>query len=348
MNSVSRRRKMSEENNNGIEIFENTFRHQIQKDGEIKVQDNLFTRKFGDGPDEWPVLPNRYRLIWMPACPHAHKVIITRKLLGLEKVISLGTTGILRDPKGWVFSEDPNGLDPVLKIHYLNDVYTKNNPEYKERPTVPIIVDEKTGEGVNNDHFWLPIYFNTDWEKLHKENAPDLYPTELRDEIDELNHFIYKRVNWGVYDVGFARSQKRYDEAYDRIFEALDILEKRLSRKRFLFGDYITDSDIRLYPTLARFDVVYHPVFRCNRQRIRDYKNLWGYARDLYQTEGFRDTTYFDLIKKHYQTSPHLKPLWGNKYGLVAAGPDLSVWDEPHKREVLSKDPENKFMAKHK
>ena len=337
---------MAESDKFSVEIFENTFRNQIQENGEIKVQENLFTKKFGDGKDEWQVEADRYRLIWMPACPHAHKVVITRKLLGLDKVISLGTTGIMRTPDGWVFSEDEGEKDPVLGIHYLKDIYLRENPEYKGRPTVPIIVDTKTGKGVNNDHFWLPIYFNTEWEKFHKKDAPDLYPEELRQEIDELNKFIYERLNTGVYKCGFARSQKAYDKAYEELFEALDIIEDRLKDRRFLFGDYITDSDIRLYPTLARFDIAYYITFRCNKKRLTEYKNLWAYARDLYQTECFKDTTYFELIKRHYQLSPHLRPLAGNKYGLLALGPDLSVWEIPHGRENLSKTPERKFKAK--
>lgn len=328
---------------NSIKIFESTFKHQMTKDGEVGDQPDLFKKKFGDGPDEWPVEANRYRLIWMPGCPHAHKVVITRKILGLENVISLGTTGLLRTPKGWVFSEDPDEIDPVLKIHYLHDIYTREKPDYKGRSTVPILVDTTTGQGVNNDHFWIPIYLETVWKAFHKKDAPDLYPESLRPEIDELNKFIFERVNKGVYRLGFARSQKAYDIGYDQLFEALDYLDERLSNQRFLFGDYITDSDVRLYPTLARFDVVYNPVFHCNRNRLVEFKNLWPYARDLYQTEGFKDTTDFLKIKTHYQLSPHLRPLWGNTHGILAKGPDLSGWDLPPEREMLSKDSYHKF-----
>ncbi len=329
----------------GIEVFESTFRHQMQKNGEIKVQDNLFTKKFGKGENEWPVEADRYRILWMPACPHAHKVIITRKLLGLDKVISLGTTGVFRDPKGWVFTEDKDQKDPVLGIHFVKEIYDREfeDGNYKARPTVPIIVDTKTGRGVNNDHFYIPIYFDTVWKKYHKENAPDLYPEALRNEIDELNHFIFERINNGVYDVGFARSQDAYEKAYDRFFEAMDILDKRLESRRFLFGDYITDSDIRLYPTLARFDVVYHQVFRANKKKLIDYKNLWPYARDLYQVDDIKESTYFDTYKKHYQLSPHLKPLWGNVYSIVAKGPDVSSWEAPADREGLSGHPQEKL-----
>lgn len=322
----------------GIELFERTFRHQIKENGEIGELDFMFKKKFGDGEDEWPVEADRYRIVWMPGCPHAHKVIITRKLLGLDKVISLATTGIFRTPKGWVFSEDPDGLDPVLKIHYLHDIYTRHDPTYTGRSTVPTIVDTITGQGVNNDHYYIPIYFNTAWKKFHKENAPDLYPEEIRGDIDELNKFVYERINTGVYKCGFARNQKYLDAAYDRFFEALDLMEEHLSTRRFLFGDHITDTDIRLYPSLVRFQVTYHQLFRANKKRLEDYPNLWAYARDLYQTEGFGETTYLDLIKKHYQLSPHLRALFGNVDGIYAKGPDVSSWNLPHGREKLSGD----------
>ncbi len=327
-----------------VNLFEDTFRHQMNDDGSMKIQDNLFKRKFGNGADEWPVEAERYRLIWMPACPHAHKVVIVRKLLGLDRVISLGTTGILRERDGWVFSEDPGRVDPVLKIHALKEVYALEKPDFNERPTVPILVDTKTGRGANNDHVWIPIYLETAWKPLHKPHAPELYPQAFRQDIDALNGFLFQRVNNGVYDLGFARNQQAYDQAYDRLFEALDALEERLEQRRFLFGDYITDSDVRLYPTLARFDVVYHTVFRANRNRIMDYKNLWGYARDLYQVPACKESTFFDIYKRHYQCSPHLRLLWGNTHGLVAKGPDTSVWETPHGREKLSRDPDQKFL----
>ncbi len=330
----------------GAQLFEDTFRHQMNSDGSMQIQDNLFKGRFGSGPGEWPVEAGRYHLVWMPACPHAHKVVITRNLLGLDSVISLGAAGLMRDREGWVFSDDPGGKDPVLGIHYLKEIYTRTKSDFNERPTVPIIVDTKTGLGVTNDHFRIPQQLDTEWKPFHKKNAPDLYPQDLRSDIDELDLFIFKRVNNGVYDVGFARTQAAYEAAYDRLFQALDYLEKRLSSDRFLFGDFVTDSDVRLYPTLARFDVVYNTVFRANRNRIADYHNLWGYARDLYQIPEFRETTCFDKYKIHYQTSPHLRALEGNVYGLVAKGPDTSGWNVPAEERLrLSSHREQKFRV---
>ena len=330
----------------GIEYFESTFKEQIGADGEIKTRDFVFQTLFGDGEGEAPVEADRYRLIWMPGCPHAHKVVITWKLLGLDKVISLGTTGILRTPTGWVFSEDPGEVDPVLQVHSLHELYLNTDPSFTGRSTVPSIVEVATKKVVNNNHYYIPQYLNTAWEKFHKENAPVLYPEDIREDIENLNRYVFTRVNEGFYKCGFARSQEQYERGYNRLFEALDFLEDHLEKRRFLFGDYITDTDIRLYPSLVRYYFAYHQVFRANRQRLSDFKNLWGYARDLYQTEGIRETTFFDEIKKHYQISPHLRPLWGNVHGLYAKGPDKEPWETPSGRERLSSNPEEKFRRR--
>ena len=320
----------------GIDLFERTFRHQIKSDGEIGDIKWMFTKKFGNGEDEAPVEKDRYAIVWMPGCPHAHKVVITWKLLGLDRVISLSTAGIYRSEKGWVFSEDRNEIDPTLKIHYLHDIYTRNDSEYTGRSTVPIIVDKTTGQGVNNDHFWIPIYLETAWKKFHKKNAPDLYPQNLREEIDKLNLYVFERINKGVYGCGFARSQSAYEKAYYDFFEAMDLIDERLEKNRFLFGDFITDTDIRLFPSLVRFQATYYEMYRANRNRLEDFKNLWDYARDLYRIPAFRESTHIGLIKKHYQLSPHLKSLWGNRNSIVAKGPDETIWELPTTRSSLS------------
>lgn len=329
----------------GIEYFENTFKEQIGNDGEIKDREFVFQTTFGEKENQAPIEADRYRIVWMPGCPHAHKVVITWKLLGLDQVISLGTTGILRTPTGWVFSEDPEEKDPVLKVHSLHELYLNTDPDFTGRSTVPAIVDITTGKVVNNKHYDIPIYLNTAWKPFHKEHAPVLYPENLRDDIDKLNAYVFRRVNEGFYKAGFARSQEQYERGYNRLFEALDFLDEHLKHRRFLFGDYITDTDIRLYPSLVRYYFAYHQVFRTNKKRLNDYKNLWPYARDIYQTPGIQETTFFDLIKKHYQISPHLRPLWGNVYGIYAKGPEESPWFEPSEREHLSGHPGEKFLV---
>ena len=219
---------------------------------------------------------------------------------------------------------------PVLKMNYISESYLNADPEYTGRFTVPAVVDITTKKVVNNDYFNLTKYWELAWKKFHKADAPDLYPEELRDQIDELNDLLFHEINNGVYKAGFARSQEAYEEAYDLIFNRLDWLEERLSHQRYLFGSQITESDIRLYVTLARFDVAYYNGFRANKKRLVEYPNLWAYARDLYQIPGFGDTTDFDAIKRHY----HLCAIPGNPNKLLPKGPDTSIWNTPHGRDV--------------
>ena len=303
--------------------------HEVSKTGAFVRQDNYFVTPFGDGEGELSVEAGRYRLIWTPLCPWATRQIIALKLLGLEDAVSVGTVGPVRTENGWEFSLDEGGVDPVLKIRFLPEIYAETAPEYEGRATVPTIVDVKTRKVVNNDYHHLTNYWETAWKPLHKEGAPDLYPVELRKDIDELNNVIFHEVNNGVYKAGFAQSQEEYEKAYDVLFQRLDWLEERLSKSRYLFGDQITDSDIRLYVTLARFDVAYYFCFKTNRNRLTDFYNLWNYAKDLYSIKAFKEATDFDAIKRGYLLGNHAH----NPYNLLPKGPDLSIWDEPNNRE---------------
>ena len=323
-------------------VVDNVINNEVQLNGKFERQANRFTTPFGDREGELPVEVKRYRLLWAPACPWANRSIIVRQLLGLEDVISVGTLDPIRPDvpwSDWAFTLDENDRDPVLGIKLLSEAYKKADPSYKGRFTVPAVVDVNTGKVVNNDYFNLTLYLETVWSKFHKDNAPDLYPAELREEIDKLNDYIFHNVNNGVYKAGFARSQEAYSEAYKLVFDALDILEDRLATRRFLFGDYITESDVRLYVTLARFDVAYYNGFRVNKRMLKDYTNLWGYARDLYEEDAFGKNTDFEAIKKHY----HLCCLKTNPDNILPLGPDLSIWNEPHERARLSRDPQNKY-----
>lgn len=303
--------------------------NEINQDGAFVRQSNRFDTPFGNEPGMLPVESGRYRLIWAAICPWAHRQMIAIKLLGLEHVISVGKVSPVRTSHGWEFSLDPKGVDPVLGIRYLPEIYASTDPNYHGRATVPTIVDVKTGKVVNNDYFNLTYYWETVFKPFHKSGAPDLYPQHLRKEIDELNHVIFHEVNNGVYKAGFARSQKAYEEAYHLVFNQLDKLEQRLDKSRYLLGDNITDSDIRLYVTLARFDVAYYSAFKTNRNRIIDYPNLWAYARDLYQIPAFGETTDFEAIKKGYFLSNNSH----NPYDILPLGPDVSNWHTPHNRD---------------
>ncbi|KPV45382.1 glutathione S-transferase family protein [Alicyclobacillus ferrooxydans] len=320
---------------------------EISQDGAFKRQLNRFVTRFGDEEGELPIEAGRYRLIWSAACPWAHRSVIVRRVLGLEETISLGTVSPLR-PRltrvDWEFSLNEGGVDPVLGIRYLSEIYLHTDPDYTGRPTVPVVVDVKEGRAVNNDYFRLTNDLETVWLPFHGEQSPDLYPAHLRNEIDTLNDTIYHDVNNGVYKCGFARSQEAYEDAYGVLFARLDELEERLSTRRFLFGDFITDSDVRLYTTLVRFDAAYYTAFKTNRNLIREFRHLSGYVRDLYQTPGFGDTTDFDAIKRHYHLSITIdtdKP----EVSILPKGPDLSFWDLPHDREKLSTRPD-KFLRR--
>ena len=323
-------------------VVDHVTNGEIQSNGKFERQANRFVTPFGDKEGELPVEKDRYRLLWAPVCPWANRSIIVRQLMGLEDVISVGTLDPIRPDvpwSDWAFTLDEGDKDPVLGIHLLSEAYKKADPDYQGRYTVPAIVDLKTGAVVNNDYFKLTTYFETAWKKYHKKDAPELYPTELREDIDELNDYIFHNVNNGVYKAGFATSQEAYSDAFKLVFDAFDKLEERLSNQRFLFGDYITESDIRLYVTLARFDIAYYNGFRVNKKMLKDYPNLWGYARDLYAESAFGDNTHFEAIKKHY----HLCCLKTNPNDILPLGPDLSIWKIPSGRESLSKDPEHKF-----
>lgn len=313
-------------------LIEKIMSAETDGSGKFIRQKNRFTTPFGKEPGQLPVEAGRYRLVWAPVCPWAHRSIIVRKLLGLEDVISVGTLDPIKPdkvPSDWAFTLDPGEVDPVLGIHYLSEAYLKADPEYKGRVTVPSVIDITTGKVVNNDYFNLTRYWEIEWKEFHKPDAPDLYPVELRGEIDALNEILFHEVNNGVYKAGFARSQQAYEEACSLVFNRFDILEERLSHSRYLFGDRITESDIRLYVTLARFDIAYYNGFRVNKKMLKDYPNLWGYARDLYQQPGFGDTTDFNAIKRHY----HLCTLVTNPDKILPLGPDEKLWLTPHGRD---------------
>lgn len=293
------------------------------------------TRITRDGADGYPVEPGRYRLVAAYACPWANRAIIVRRLLGLDRVISMGICGPTHDRRSWTFDLDPGGVDPVLKIPRLQDAYFARIPGYPKGITVPAIVDERSGAVVTNNFPQITLDFELEWVDYHRPGAPVLYPEEWRAEIDEVNALVYRDVNNGVYRCGFAGSQDAYDAAYDQLFARLDWLSERLSTQRYLVGDTITEADVRLYTTLARFDPVYHGHFKCNRQKLTEMPVLWAYARDLYQTPGFGDSTNFDHIKRHYyQVHRDINPS-----GIVPKGPDLVNWATPHGREALGGRP---------
>jgi putative glutathione S-transferase len=288
-------------------------------------------RKPEHGPTEgemWPVEPGRYRLVAAKACPWATRTLIVRQLLGLEEVISVGLPGPTHDARSWTFDLDPDGVDPVLGIHFLRDAYDARVPDYPLGITVPAVVEVASGKVVTNDFPWITHDFFFEWRDYHREGAPDLWPAHQREEMEAVMKRIYTEVNNGVYRCGFAGSQEAYDAAYDRLWTALDWLEERLTRTRYLMGDALTEADVRLWTTLARFDAVYHGHFKCNRNKLTEMPNLWAYARDLYAIPAFGENTDFDQIKAHY----YVVHSDINPSQIVPKGPDPAVWLTPHGR----------------
>ncbi|NEK87674.1 glutathione S-transferase family protein [Blastococcus saxobsidens] len=288
-----------------------------------------------DGSSRWPVEAGRYRLVVARACPWANRSVIVRRLLGLEDAISMGMCGPTHDERSWTFDLDPDGRDPVLGYERLQEAFFARDPEYSRGITVPALVDVPSGAVVTNDFPQITLDLSTQWTAHHRDGAPDLYPEHLRDEMDEVMERVYQEVNNGVYRCGFSGSQRAYDRAYDRLFTTMDWLSERLADRRFLMGDQITEADVRLFTTLARFDAVYLGHFKCNRQKLSEMPVLWAYARDLFQTPGFGDTIDFPQIKEHY----YVVHADINPTQIIPQGPDTSNWLTAHGREELSDRP---------
>lgn len=308
------------------------FPAETSKDGAFVRQKYQFRDRItADGSSGFPAERGRYHLYVSLACPWAHRAIIVRRLLGLEDVISMSVVDPIRDERGWAFREgNGHGPDPICSFELLSEPYLRTDPSFTGRVTVPCIWDRVTERLVTNNYPDITIDFESQFTAFHRAGAPDLYPPALREEIDAINAVVYEDVNNGVYRAGFATSQAKYEAAVTTLFARLDELEARLATQRYLVGMQLTESDIRLFTTLVRFDAVYVGHFKCNLRRLVDYPNLWGYARDLYQHPGFGETVNFDHIKRHYyMTHDQINPT-----RIVPLGP-LVDWSAPHDRARL-------------
>lgn len=289
-----------------------------------------FSTPFGSKENELPIESGRYRLIRGAFCPFAHRPVVALELLGLDEHISMGTVDDVNTPEGLTFGNDPDGKDPVLGVTHMRDLYLQTAPDYDGAYSVPALVDTKTGNVVRQESAEIFRDFATVLKPLHKEDAPDLYPEGKQETIDKWNARIDSEINSGVYAIGFADSQEDYDEAIESFFSILDELEEILSENRYIHGDTITESDIFLYATLLRFDITYYSMFEANRNKLQDFPNLWGYARDLYQTKGFESTSEPESIKRAFNLGTMGEKLDSN--GIIPVGPDMSLWEEPHNR----------------
>ena len=282
-----------------------------------------------DGSSGWRAEAGRYHLYVSFACPWAHRTLIYRKLKRLEHAISISVVDPLMLEHGWAFSDAPGCIrDAVNGFDYLRQVYTRAQPDYSGRVTVPVLWDKTSGTIVNNESGDIIRMLNSEFNALTDAKA-DFYPSPLRAEIDAVNAFVYENSNNGVYKCGFATTQQAYGHAFDKLFTALDRLETRLAESRYLIGDRPTEADWRLFTTLVRFDAVYYGHFKCNLRRVTDYPNLSNYVRDLYQVPGIAETVNMDHIKRHYYGSHRAI----NPTGIVPKGPALD-FDAPHDRQA--------------
>ena len=316
------------------------FPAEQNESGEFHRQKDVFREWIStDGSTPYVAAADRYYLYVSLACPWASRTIIFRKLKGLEDAIGMTIVDPIRDEKGWAF-RDPSGkippgapfesTDPVNGFQFLSEAYSATDPDYDERVTVPVLWDKKTHRIVNNCEDDICRMFNNVFNDFARNRDLDFFPKEIEADHAKLSSFLHDNVNNGVYRAGFATRQRPYEIGCRRVFEALDQLEERLSKNRYLFGNRIVEADWRLFCTLVRFDVVYYGHFKCNLFRIIDYPNLQGYLMDLFQQPGIADTVNFDHIKRHYyMTHTQINPT-----RIVPIGPVLDL-TKPHGREKM-------------
>jgi len=292
-----------------FERAQTSFRNWVTPDG----------RPGPTGSDGFSAAAGRYHLYVSLACPWAHRTLIVRALKGLEQIIPISVTHWLMAEQGWTFSPGEGVIpDPLFNSRSLHEIYSRADTHYSGRASVPVLWDQHTQTIVNNESSEIIRMFNSAFDAVGAQPG-DYYPKDKREEIDTLNARIYDTLNNGVYKAGFATTQSAYEEAVTPLFETLDWLDDILSQSRFLCDETLTEADIRLFTTLVRFDAVYNGHFKCNIRRILDYKNLWAYTRDIYQTPGVAQTVNFVHIKRHYyQSHKRINPT-----GVVPIGPAL-------------------------
>lgn len=305
------------------------FPQEQAADGSFKRQEDAFRDWVtADGSSGYAAQAGRYHLYVSLACPWACRTVIIRTLKGLEAAIGMTVVDPVRDERGWRFTAQP---DPVNGWAFLSEAYTATDPDYDARVTVPVLWDKERGRIVSNSDDDIMRMFETEFDAVATNPQLDLYPDDLRLQIDELNDFLYETFNNGVYRAGFATSQAAYERAAYEVFTTIDAMEERLAYQRYLLGARPVETDWRFFVTLVRFDPVYYGHFKCNLRRIVDYPNLYGYLRDLYQIDGVAATVDFDQIKRHYYiTQDEINPT-----GIVPIGPIMDL-TQPHDRDGLN------------
>jgi putative glutathione S-transferase len=281
---------------------------ELSADGCFVRQESAFRRWVtADGSSGFPAASGRYHLYASLACPWSQRTIIGRLLKGLERAIPVSYLDPYRDARGWAFSGG-EFVDHANGFSFLSEAYLATDEGFDDRLTLPVLWDTETRQIVSNESGEILRMLNGSFG-AYADHDVDLYPPDLRPEIDALNERIYPNLNNGVYEAGFSQNQAAYDAACANVFAVLDELEGRLAESRYLVGAVPTEADWRLFPTLVRFDTVYYLHFNCNLRRVVDYPNLWGYTRDLYQLPGIASTVDMAQIKRHYYTThPMINP----------------------------------------
>lgn len=292
------------EDNDGKFIREDAqFRDWISKDGKFQPE------------------AGRYHLYVCLACPWASRCLMMRKLKGLEEIISLSVVNPVMLEHGWTFEDGPGVIaDPIIDADYMHEIYTHVDPTYSGRVTVPVLYDKKTDTIVNNESSDIIRMINTAFDEIGATPG-DYYPADLRDEIDDINNYVYDHVNNGVYKAGFATEQQVYEKEAQNVDDALAKLNDRLEHQDYLVGDQLTEADIRLFTTLIRFEHVYFGHFKCNLHHLTEYPHLWEYTKRIYNYENLADTVDFEHIQTHYYKSHTMI----NPNQIIPAGPDLDL-----------------------
>ena len=303
----------------------------VGEDGSfVRLESGFRDRVTRDGSSGFKAEAGRYYLVTAPSCPWAHRTVLMRKLKGLEDAIPILQSDLPKG-QGWAYSRGFDDLSPVDGVFHVHLVYSAARPGFTGRATVPVLWDRETRTIVNNESSEIIRMLNSEFEEFGNA-ALDLYAAMLRGAIDETNAFVYDAINNGVYRCGFAKTQSAYEQSFRKLFAALDSLEQRLHRQRYLVGDRFTEADLRLFPTLVRFDAVYYSHFKCNLRRLADYHNLSNYTRDIYQMPGVADTVDTPRIKLGYYGG--MRNL--NPSGIIPLGPALD-FSAPHDRDRLAK-----------
>jgi putative glutathione S-transferase len=301
----------------------------------VRAESAFRDRVTADGSSGFHAAAGRYHLYVSFACPWAHRTLVVRALKGLEDALPVSAVDPDYVPNGWTFTgAGGTTLDRANGCRFLYEVYRLARPGYTGRVTVPVLWDTRTRTIVNNESSEIIRMLNREFDAFATRALPDLYPPELRAEIDAVNDRVYRTVNNGVYRAGFATAQDKYDEAVTALFDSLDWLEARLAGERWLCGNRFTEADVRLWTTLVRFDTVYYGHFKCNLRRLADYPALWGFTRDLYALPGVAATVDLPQIKAHYYGSQTKV----NPTRIVPKGPLLDL-AAPHDRARLGPTP---------